>query len=222
MHVVTYLAQKGGVGKSTLSTQMAVYASTLGEVVALLDIDPQGSAFLWKTKRKANVPIVLRAAPDKLQQMVAKAVEMGVSLMMIDTPPHSDKTAIEAIRVADLIVCPTKSDLYTLGALADTMRLLDLAESKSKAIAVINDLPSKGRQNAIDTALAALNEHKVRIAETLVDNHQPIVDAIRNGEGITESSPRSAAARQIKALWNEINQLWPVVASRTTKTEVQS
>jgi chromosome partitioning protein len=211
MRVLTFLSQKGGVGKSVLATQLSVVATQADDLVGIVDIDPQGSAFLWKAHRKKNVPIVLRALPEKLPDVMDEASRLGVTVMMVDTPPHTDKVALSVVRLSDFIVCPTKPELFSLGALADTVKLLDLAQSKSRSIAVINDLPPKGdaRTNALETAIAVLKKFDMPIAETTVDHSQAIVAAIEEGKGVTETAPRAKDAKQIRALWAEIIKQWP-------------
>jgi chromosome partitioning protein len=218
MKTMTFLSQKGGAGKSTLATQLAVVAVQSGEVACLIDIDPQGSAFLWKSYRDANTPMVLKALPENLPQMIASAASLGVTVLMVDTPPHTDKAAIEAIRAADFILCPTKPELFSLSALADTVRLLDLTKCKDKALAIINDLPTakKAREVTTQTAVASLEKFEIRIADTTISHSEAIVAAIAEGKGITEKSPNNAASKEVRALWAEISEKWPLLIRPTT------
>jgi chromosome partitioning protein len=206
MRTITMLAQKGGCGRSTLATQLAVWATQQDELICIVDLDPQASAALWRSFRTAKLPLVQRALPERLPQVAKEAESLGVTSLLVDTPPHLDKTALEAIRIADLVVCPTKPDLLTLGALADTVALLEAAAAKGKALAVINDLPTaaKARATALESATVALKKFHFPIAEATISHSPQMVAAIGRGLGITEALPKNAAAKEIAALWAEI------------------
>ena len=51
MHIISFITQKGGAGKSTLSFSTAVAAVEAGERVAILDLDSQGAATAWARTR---------------------------------------------------------------------------------------------------------------------------------------------------------------------------
>jgi chromosome partitioning protein len=206
MRKIVLLAQKGGCGRSTLATQLAVWATEQDELACIVDLDPQGSAALWRSHRKAKLPLVQRALPDRLSHVAAEAGTLGVTTLIVDTPPHLDKTALDAVRIADLILSPTKPDLLTLGSLTDTMELIEAAGLKEKVLTVINDVPTapKSRAQAIETATAALSRFGVDIAQTTVSHSPAMVDAIGQGLGITEKSKKNPASKEIADLWAEI------------------
>jgi chromosome partitioning protein len=51
MQVIAIVSQKGGVGKSTIAVHLATEATAQGMRVLLLDLDPQGSAMEWASRR---------------------------------------------------------------------------------------------------------------------------------------------------------------------------
>src|SRR6266545_4707430 len=144
MRVWSFVQQKGGSGKSTICTNLAVHAEEKGETVLIVDLDPQSSATLWYAQRGTNKPNVLEALPDKLPDIIQSAATLGITLCMIDSPSKIDATALAAIRAADLVICPTLPDLFNLGSLQDTVRLLEAAEKLGVTIGVINNVDESG------------------------------------------------------------------------------
>ena len=61
MHVIGIAAQKGGAGKSTLATHLAIHADRDQSPALLVDMDPQGSLVLWHRLRQADTPVLVKA-----------------------------------------------------------------------------------------------------------------------------------------------------------------
>jgi chromosome partitioning protein len=58
MHVIALASRKGGAGKTTLASHLAVQAEATGAgPVALVDTDPQGGLAGWWNARTADTPI---------------------------------------------------------------------------------------------------------------------------------------------------------------------
>lgn len=207
MRVWALVSQKGGSGKTTLATHLAVYGESKGEAVALVDLDPQASAAAWAQVRGTDEPVVVPGTPEKIAQAVNVASGMGITLAIIDTAPHTDRNALAAIRAADLIILPVRPSFLDVAALRDTVRLLDLAGKTRQAIAVLNAVPPRGGLE--DEAEEALREFGIAVATTRMGQRNPFANAIPQGKGVTEFAPRDAAADEIKRLWKELNELSP-------------
>jgi chromosome partitioning protein len=222
MRIWAYVSQKGGSGKSTLSTQTAVYAEECGEAVCLIDLDPQKSSLAWSQIRGSRVPAVQPATPDQVPDLIAAAGTLGATLMLIDTAPHTNTGALAAIRAADLIICPTQPTLFDIAALKDTVGLLNNAERIDRAIAVVNGLPHKGTEDAYGEAVVAVQSLGLRVAKSHIGHRRAFVVAIGKGKGVTELSKKEGAlaAQEIKDLWGELNQLSPIVTKKTKRARV--
>src|SRR6202167_3295723 len=83
MTVIVVANPKGGVGKSTLSTNLAGYFAAAGEWVALADLDKQHSAHAWLELRPATLPPIEVWEVDP--ETPAKPPK-GLEHAVIDTP----------------------------------------------------------------------------------------------------------------------------------------
>jgi hypothetical protein len=67
---IALIAQKGGVGKTTLAVNLAVSMQASGFKTTLFDLDPQESAVIWADRRKNEFPhvefLTERRLPDGL------------------------------------------------------------------------------------------------------------------------------------------------------------
>lgn len=78
---------KGGSGKSTTATNLAVIARQSGLRTAIIDADPQQSSFVWKCVRASGDIPVCRCGPDALEDAIEAARRADIDLLFIDMPP---------------------------------------------------------------------------------------------------------------------------------------
>jgi chromosome partitioning protein len=126
MPVVVIANPKGGVGKSTLSTNVAGYLASRGHSVMLGDVDRQQSSALWlKLRPEAARPI---NTWDISADQIAKPPS-GTTHMVLDTPAGlHGKRLKEVLKIANKILVPLQPsifDIYATRAFLD-----DLAASR--------------------------------------------------------------------------------------------
>lgn len=73
MKVLSVVSQKGGVGKTTLATALAVQAGNAGRRTVVFDLDPQASATFWKDTRKDDLVAISAIPAVRLSHMLAAA-----------------------------------------------------------------------------------------------------------------------------------------------------
>jgi chromosome partitioning protein len=118
---IALIAQKGGVGKTTLAINLAV-ASGLRS--AIFDLDPQESAAIWADSRKSEVPHVEFLTERRLAKGLKAAERGGYELAIIDTPPAAGPQAFSAAQSPNLILIPCRPSLVDLDAIRRTSQLI--------------------------------------------------------------------------------------------------
>jgi chromosome partitioning protein len=128
MTVIVIANPKGGVGKSTLSTNLAGYFAAAGEWVALADLDRQQSAHAWLDLRPDGLPVIENwdvdpDAPVKPPKGLERAV--------VDTPAglHGHRLNI-ALELADKVIVPLQPSIFDILATQEFLERL----AKEKAV----------------------------------------------------------------------------------------
>jgi len=120
MALIAVANPKGGVGKSTLATNIAGYYASRGHSVALGDIDGQQSAWWWLSRRpQVARPIELwEASPDWLGRP-----PRDVRSAVLDTPAGLQGWRLkDVLRKADRIMVPLQASVFDIFA---TRQFLD-------------------------------------------------------------------------------------------------
>jgi chromosome partitioning protein len=122
MPVVVVANPKGGVGKTTLATNIAGYYASKGHAVMLGDLDRQQSSKLWLGLRPPQARLIQSWDVDA-DAMVRPP--KGTTHVVIDTPGGlRGKTFKEVIDVADKVIVPLQPsifDIYATRAFLDTL-----------------------------------------------------------------------------------------------------
>ena len=127
MYIIAVVAEKGGVGKTTLALDLAVTATRKGHSVAVLDVDQQATASKWTDRRSEDRPWVVPTHASRIAASIEQARGQGVDFIVIDTPPHSSTEAAEAARRADVVVAPVEPHLFALETMSKLGDLLKIA-----------------------------------------------------------------------------------------------
>lgn len=119
MPVVAIVNQKGGTGKTTLSINLASAFSELYPTL-LLDSDPQGSALDWADSRYTpQMNLCASELPSGELTREVRSLARSYDWTIIDGPPGIGRVSAEAIRVADIVLIPSKPSPFDVWACAD-------------------------------------------------------------------------------------------------------
>ena len=136
MPVVVVANPKGGVGKSTLSTQVAGFFAMRGHAVMLGDTDRQQSSRLWLGLRPASARPIRAWELD--EQRIAKPPK-GTSHVVLDTPAGlHGKSLGNILKKADKVLVPLQPsvfDIFATRAFLDEMA--ELARSDKLQVGLV-------------------------------------------------------------------------------------
>ena len=197
MKTLALISQKGGVGKTTLATALAVAAERDGKQTALFDLDPQASAAFWHDTRADESPAVVAIPPARLTHVLRTANEAGTDLAIIDAPPFAKDIAFEAAQAADFILIPTKPAVFDVMAMNKT---LDLVRHYAKpAAVVVTFCPVQGRE--VSDTEATVSQLGAQLSPVRIHNRVAYARAQQTGLTAQEFEPGGKAADEIKQLY---------------------
>jgi chromosome partitioning protein len=200
MRVITFVTQKGGTGKSTLATSLAVAAMQAGETVLALDLDDQGTLAGWAEIRNCPAPAVARLPKHESARLpeLLKGAAGSYSLAIIDTPGTDNPATHNAMSAANLCLVPLRPTRPDGLAVAPTVQAL--LHGKRHFAFVLSQCPTTPKNSRAAEMAAGLCSLGL-LAEPLICQRADYQDAFAAGKGVTEYAPESKAAEEIRRLW---------------------
>ena len=203
--IISILNQKGGVGKTTLSINLASALALSGLKILLIDADPQGSALDWQASREGDslFPVV-GMAKATLHKDVPELAR-PYAHVVIDGPPRVNELTQSAIMASDLVLIPVQPSPYDVWAAEEIVRLLQEAsiyKPDLKSLFVIN---RKIANTAIGRDVAqALANYPVPVAAAAIGQRIAFAESAALGQSVLEISTQTTAGREVMALMREL------------------
>jgi chromosome partitioning protein len=201
MRTIAVIALKGGSGKTTVATHIALAAHLRGLKTVVADTDPQRSASEALRAREVSGPTSVAAVGSSLFAAQIAAVGSGMDTMVIDTAAGAVEDVAQAIVVADyslLVVRPTLMDIAAAVRTVDIIRRL-----RKPAMIVVNQAPTARdgvEPPSVKRALRALEVMRLPVVPTLLRSRAIYQSALETGKSVEECYDVNAA-REIAALW---------------------
>src|ERR1700722_14351108 len=201
MRTIAFVSQKGGSGKSTIASSLAVAAHEMQDKVCVIDMDPQGSLMNWARIRGAGDIEVLASGAARLPALLASLERQSVTLALLDTPGAEGAASSAAMQAADLNIVPSRLSLFDLWASARTRTALE--EIGAKFVFLLNQCPSAQQTARVQDGVEALEEMGPLTSPPILARVE-YQEAARHGQGVTELNPLGAAAHEMRGLWRSI------------------
>lgn len=205
MRTIAVIARKGGSGKTTIATHLALAAFRRGQKVMLADADPQRSSAEALRMRQGPGPQVVETAGPKLFALKVAALRDGVDALVIDTPAGPETEVCHAIVLADLsvvVVRPSYLDLLM------AVRTVDILHRLGRpGLIVLNQAPfarAGAEPPLVRKALEALRLLHTPIAPIIIRARMAYQEALSAGLSVEELAPPTPATEEVDQLWETV------------------
>lgn len=207
---------KGGSGKTTLASNLAVMRSLQGREVLLVDADDQQSAAEFTELRSEEigdpgytcVRLDGKAVRDQLKRLRDKYDDI-----VVDTGGRDTTSQRAALTVADVLLVPfgpRSLDIWTLERVEELVADARAINPDLQAYSFINRADHQGSYNDETRAVLTDSEEVDFISPTLGDR-KAFAIAFDYGQSIVEYTPRNRKAiREMKELYETVFETIPV------------
>ena len=203
--IVSFLNQKGGVGKTTLAIHVAEALARCHQRVLLVDADPQGSALDWAAARRGESLFPVAGLPKASIHKELPTLARGYDVVIIDGPPRVYDVARSAIMASDLVVVPVQPSPYDVWAakeIIDLMHEATVFKPDLKSAFAIN-------RKIVNTALGrdvvdALADYPIPVMNTAICQRVALAESAAQGQTVFETAPNHPAGKELLALVDEI------------------
>ncbi|KQQ17578.1 hypothetical protein ASF56_22930 [Methylobacterium sp. Leaf122] len=217
MKTIAVIGLKGGSSKSTTALHLAVSAEAAGLSVAVIDSDPQGSAYKWFERREAETPSIIREIDgDAFARLKGIAQKNGTDLLIVDTAGKAETTALAACEVADLVLVPIRPTQFDLETLSTVKRTVRIAERTDKTWVMLAQVPTgSNARRMIEEGEAAIQAYGLQLAPVRIATRAAFAYAMSQGITATEFEPSGKAADEAEAVYQWISGIVSLSAKAT-------
>jgi len=210
MAIIAVAGRKGGVGKSTLTGNLAGEFAARGRSVLVLDADPQHSMMAWAEQGDGLLSrSVEKVSPSDDLRARARWAAKETDLVLIDTPPGQPEIAYQAALAADLVLLPCGPSPLDLFALKEALSLAlkARAERRSKKPRV-RFVPSRVVMSTnLGRGLASSLEKMGKKVLPPICQRVVLAEAVAHGLTVAEYAPDSAAHEEFRALAKAVEKI---------------
>ena len=207
--------QKGGVGKSTASINLAYECKKSFEDLTLLDLDSQNSSKLFNQLRiKKNFKTITCITENETDftKLINHYQRNKNNLLIIDSGGYDNDTNRKALVKADIIITPvglSQIEIFGLQKFRNVLKVASKALKKDiKSHILLNNIDSRSKK-AVKELREYINKNNTYF--TLLNNalhsRADFKNSYGNGQTVKEFNKLGKAAKELKELVKEIKEL---------------
>lgn len=205
--IITVATMKGGSGKSTVASCLAVYWHLRGRHPTLIDADPQRSIMRLAARERALGGVsVVEDATEEASNTARRLAAAG-GLVIIDTPGFRSRTTMECLAASDFLLVPVKPSPFDVDRMLDTLGILtDRPDGRRPLFRCL--LTQTTRDSVIARHIRAeLAEAGLPVLRSEMQNRVAYPEASLWGATPSLISWKGAAAQEIAAIAEELDMV---------------
>lgn len=212
MKIVIIGGEKGGTGKTTIATNLAVVRALENKDTLLVDTDPQSSGSLWNhirdsNKKKPRVSCIQKFGEGITEEL--QDLKRRYESIIVDAGGRDSIELRASMIVADIIIVPVQAsqfDLWTLQKIENLFKQARAINKNLKIKVLLSRAPTNPSIKDIGDAKALVSEFdELTLLNTVISDRTIYRRAAAEGIGVVEYNPNNEkATAEIKSLYNEI------------------
>lgn len=199
---------KGGSGKTTIATNLAVIRSRAGKKVLLVDADEQKSTSVFANQRD----VLQIETKWSTIQLAGKTINAQINRLkgnyddiIIDAGGRDTTSQRSALLVADIYLVPFRPrsyDVWTVGDVKTIISEMKVGNPNLQAFAFINQADPKGTDN--EDSFEILEEcEELKCIKITIGSRKTFGNSASDGLGVIEvKNPDKKAVQEIKGLYD--------------------
>lgn len=212
--IITLISFKGGVGKSTVSQNLAVAFAHRGKDVCIIDADPNESTTAWQEFRPDDLPkVAVFPLGNQKPTTAIDNLKDKYDIVIVDCPPAIEKTTSLAVMKSDFSLIPLPptggSDLWATQKFLDHLEMLRAKMDEELPAYFITNKYEKQvvmHQQIVATFGDYVESHKIHTLETVLHKRVEYGKANIQGRGAIEGKDPKAKA-EVNALIDELETI---------------
>ena len=200
---------KGGVGKTTIATNVASYFASRELGTTIADYDPQSSSLNWLSQRSADAPTIhgadLAQRAGLLLQKGRRQIPLSTQQLVIDAPAGPSRLLLQDLmaRTHQILipVAPSAIDIHATANFIKDLLLVGQVRFRHIRVAVIANRVRNSRPvyEPLEKFVASLGIAFL----TRVSDSDVYIDAAERGLGIYDLPPEQCS--------DELREFLPIV-----------